>query len=95
MNRWKVSLAGVMAAAAFAMPAGAQAAQINDICNVSVSYWVSSQPSTNTAYIMYILGTGAGFRVVGYSGDYYVGHGNGQADGFFPRGNINQASCHQ
>lgn len=94
-NRWKALLAGALAATAVAMPASAQAAQIGDVCLVGTSYWVSSQPSTNTAYIMYILGTGAGFRVTGYSGDYYTGHGNGLATGFFPRANINQASCHQ
>jgi hypothetical protein len=43
---------------------------------------------------MYILGTGAGFRIEGFSGNYYLGHGNGQATGYFWRNNINQSTCH-
>jgi hypothetical protein len=94
-NRWKALLASALAVTAVAMPSSAQAAQIGDLCLVGTAYWVSSIPSTDAAYAMYILGTGAGFRVLGYNGDFYYGRGNGQPEGYFPRGNINQASCYQ
>ncbi|MBB4664177.1 hypothetical protein [Conexibacter arvalis] len=94
-NRWKALLAGVAAACAFAIPAtGAQAAQIGQICHVGTAYWVSSIPSYDVRYSMYILGTGAGFRVLGYSGDFYYGRGNALPEGYFPRLNINQSSCY-
>lgn len=94
-NRWKALLASVVAACAIAMPATAQAARIGDLCSVGTAYWVSSIPSIEARYAMYILGSGAGFRVLGYSGDFYYGRGNGQPEGYFPRLNINQASCYQ
>lgn len=93
-NRWKALLAGAMATCAVALPASAQAAEIGQVCNVSTSYWVASAPTYDYRYAMYILGEGAGFRVEGYSGDFYLGHGNGLATGYFPRLNINQSSCH-
>lgn len=95
-NRWKALLVGAMATGAVALPTAAQAAEIGQVCNVSVgaSYWVSSQPSYEARYALYILGEGAGFRVEGFYGDFYIGHGNGRATGYFPRNNINQGSCH-
>ena len=93
-NRWKALLVGAMATCAVALPAGAQAAEIGQVCNVGTSYWVASAPSYDPAYAIYNLGVGAGFRIEAFDGDFYIGHGNGRASGWFPRGNINQGSCH-
>lgn len=93
-NRVKALLVGALATGAVALPgATAQAAEIGQVCNVAVSYYVLSAPWEGSS-ILYIIGTGAGFRIEGYSGDYYLGHGNGQASGYFWRNNINQGSCH-
>lgn len=74
------------------LPSAAQAAQINDVCNV-----YGRQPVFNVAgigMILYWLDPNAGFRITGFDGGYYRGHGNARAEGFIWRDVIIQETCH-
>lgn len=89
-------VSGVLAGAAV-MPAAGQAANPGDLC------WIHWGPTDSeravrddpiTGWPMYVLASGAAFRVVSYaSHNTYWGHGNGQANGYLLRDVVNQATC--
>jgi hypothetical protein len=87
-------LATVLAMTAIALPSTAGAANPGEVCNLNRTEYVTRTPSESSE-ILYMLFSGAGFRIVEYAGpNYYYGHGNGKANGYIERSSINQSSCH-
>lgn len=85
-----VAGAAVVPASGQAGEAGVQAVP-GDVCHIRAGIigvvWLNGVN-------YYTLNPGDGFRVLGYRDEYYVGHGNGQPDGYLLRTDIDQASCH-
>lgn len=86
------SLAVGAVGAAAALPSAAQAAQVGDVCNTNSLTPVYSQP--NNVGWMYTIAPGGGFRITGFGGGLWYGHGNLLQDGWIDPSHINQATCH-
>ncbi len=94
-NALKSLLALGLLAAALALPAAAQAAEVGQVCNItnSIETAVVARYSDGTGFAEYIHG-GDGWRIDAFSGAYYQGHRNGGAEGYIPREWVVQGTCH-
>jgi hypothetical protein len=91
--------AAAVGAAAYAGPANAAiTAQPGEVCQIASGLrgWVLSAPVDRPSHeqFMYEIHWGDWFRVLGYSGNFYYGRGDGQPNGYLGRWQIDQASCH-
>lgn len=87
-------------AGAAVVPASGQAGEVGvqavpgDVCHVHS--WAAPLPvfHPTSGSVLYYLQAGDGFRIVAYAGTFYLGHGNGLADGHVWRSSLDQSTCH-
>jgi hypothetical protein len=95
-SRTRRALAATLAVgavgAAVALPSGAQAAAVGQVCNTNSPTPVYGYPN-NVGWI-YTIAAGDGFRIRGFGNGLWYGHGNGGPDGWIDPSHINQPTCH-
>jgi hypothetical protein len=92
--RLLIAVASITVLAALTSSQAALAANPGEVCEINRVTIVRVAPSYSagemyTLYPVYVV------RIDHYAGaEWYEGHAEGKGEGYFPRVNINQSSCH-